>query len=196
MQEGLIIYMEDGLGSVTEVTNWHGTVRRAYVYDSFGNIETQTGTLNPTNPFKYTGREIEEETGLYYYRARYYDPEIGRFLNEDPIEFDGGINFYAYVGNNPVNYVDPFGLARQCICEAFGAGLTTWYVVVLREICLDDCGKITKKFFCVLTIQSNSNHLARILNREFCREFPGIAATRECGFEYFKDSYFGSRFDL
>ena len=107
------IYMQDGLGSVTEVTNWHGTVRRAYVHDSFGNIETQTGTLNPSNPFKYTGRELEEETGLYYYRARFYDPEIGRFLNEDPIGFAGGINFYAYVSNNPINFIDPWGL-REC----------------------------------------------------------------------------------
>ena len=104
------IYMEDGLGSITEVTNWHGNVRRAYVYDSFGNTATQTGTLNPTNPFKYTGRELEEETGLYYYRARFYDPEIGRFINEDPIGFEGdGLNLYAYVKNNPINRTDPFG---------------------------------------------------------------------------------------
>src|SRR5262249_18756836 len=57
----------------------------------------------------FTGREFDSESGLLYYRARYYDPKIGRFISEDPITFDGGINFYAYVGNNPINLTDPFG---------------------------------------------------------------------------------------
>ena len=117
------IYMEDGIGSITEVTDWHGNVRRAYVYDSFGNTAIQTGTLNPTNPFKYTGRELDEETGLYYYRARYYDPEIGRFLQEDPIGFEGGdINLYVYVSNNPVNLTDPLGLRGIVPFFPYGPG--------------------------------------------------------------------------
>jgi len=53
---------------------------------------------------------MDEENGLLYMRARYYDPEVGRFINKDPIGFEGGINFYSYVGNNPVNYSDPKGL--------------------------------------------------------------------------------------
>ena len=57
-------------------------------------------------------RESDPETGLYYYRARYYDPAPGRFLNEDPVGFDAGPNFYRYVSNNPVNEVDPSGLAE------------------------------------------------------------------------------------
>jgi RHS repeat-associated protein len=55
-------------------------------------------------------REYDSETGLYYYRARYYEPKFGRFIGEDPIRFDGGMNFYAYVGNNPVTYTDSTGL--------------------------------------------------------------------------------------
>ncbi len=62
------------------------------------------------NPFRYTGREYDAESGLYYYRARYYDPALGRFLSEDPIGLEGGINPYAYVGNDPVNNRDPSGL--------------------------------------------------------------------------------------
>jgi RHS repeat-associated protein len=58
---------------------------------------------------KFTGRELDSESGLYYYRARYYDPYLGRFISEDPIGFDGGINFYAYVDNNPLNATDPSG---------------------------------------------------------------------------------------
>jgi RHS repeat-associated protein len=60
--------------------------------------------------YGYTGREQDEYTGLYYYRARFYDPQIGRFISEDPIGFRGGINWYAYVGNNPLGFTDPLGL--------------------------------------------------------------------------------------
>jgi len=59
----------------------------------------------------FTGREWDPETGLYYYRARYYDPKIGRFISEDPIGFAAGTNFYNYVENNPVRYTDPYGLS-------------------------------------------------------------------------------------
>ena len=55
-------------------------------------------------------REFDPETSLYYYRARYYDPAIGRFASEDPIKFWGGNNFYAYIHNNAVNFGDPYGL--------------------------------------------------------------------------------------
>jgi RHS repeat-associated protein len=62
------------------------------------------------NSFRYTGRESDLETGLYYYRARYYDPNAGRFLSEDPLGSGGGLNFYRYVGNSSHNLRDPFGL--------------------------------------------------------------------------------------
>ena len=60
-------------------------------------------------PFRYTGREFDAETGLMYYRARYYDSATGRFLSEDPLGFGGGNNFYPYVGNNPTDFSDPDG---------------------------------------------------------------------------------------
>jgi RHS repeat-associated protein len=85
--------------------------RTKYTYDSFGNITSSTGSL--VSPFRYTGREWDSETGLYYYRARYYDSSVGRFLSEDPIKFLGGIDFYAYVKNSVPNTFDPLGLA-QC----------------------------------------------------------------------------------
>ena len=62
------------------------------------------------NPYTYTAREYDPETGLYYYRARYYDAAAGRFLQEDPFGFGAGVNFYAYVNNNPINLIDPMGL--------------------------------------------------------------------------------------
>ena len=72
---------------------------------------TVTGEISD-NPFQYTGRE-NDGTGLYYYRARYYSPELQRFISEDPIGLAGGdVNFFAYVGNDPVNWVDQLGLTR------------------------------------------------------------------------------------
>ena len=105
---GTYFYHADGLGSITSLTDTHRQLAASYVYDSFGNLTASTGTI--TNPFQYTGREFDSETGLYYYRARYYDPTAGRFLSEDPIRFTGGSNFYGYTRNNPINFADPQGL--------------------------------------------------------------------------------------
>ena len=72
-------------------------------------------------PYAFTGREWDAESGLYYYRARYYDPKIGRFMSEDPVGFAGGSNFYVYVGNRAPNFTDPYGLcavspeAQECL---------------------------------------------------------------------------------
>ncbi|MGB7229083.1 MAG: RHS repeat-associated core domain-containing protein [Candidatus Acidiferrales bacterium] len=101
-------YEQDGLGSVTSLTVANGSVVQSYTYDSFGNTTNSSGSL--TNFFRYTGRELDTETNLYFYRARYYDPTTGRFLGEDPIQFEGDINFYVYVVNDPVDGTDPFGL--------------------------------------------------------------------------------------
>ncbi|MGA7802561.1 MAG: RHS repeat-associated core domain-containing protein, partial [Gammaproteobacteria bacterium] len=61
----------------------------------------------PTNDLKYTGREASPDTGLYYYRARYYDPSLGRFISEDPMGFTAGMDFYVYGNDDPVNVNDP-----------------------------------------------------------------------------------------
>jgi RHS repeat-associated protein len=100
-------YEQDGLSSVTTLSGPAGAVVNSYSYDAFGNLTASTSLL--TNPFHYTGRDFDSETGLRYYRARYYDSKFGRFVSEDPIAYDGGINFYSYVGNNPQNFIDPSG---------------------------------------------------------------------------------------
>jgi RHS repeat-associated protein len=101
-------YEQDGLGSVTSLTNTSGTVAQSYTFDSFGDTTNSSGSI--ANPFRYTGRDFDSETGLYYYRARYYDPTDGRFVNEDPLRFAEGESFYLYVRGNPTNLVDPTGL--------------------------------------------------------------------------------------
>ena len=88
-----------------------GGVANTYTYDSFGNVTSFTGTLG--NPFRYTGRESDPESGLNYNRARYYTPTSGRFISEDPIKFNGGVDFYAYAHNNPAVLIDPLGLCDK-----------------------------------------------------------------------------------
>jgi RHS repeat-associated protein len=115
-------YHSDGLGSITGLTDGTGAQASTYSYDSFGNLMAATGNI--INPFRYTAREFDSETGLMYYRARYYDPVVGRFLSQDPIGFNSGMNSYAYVFNNPLTFVDPLGLdaltddpaVRKCMC--------------------------------------------------------------------------------
>jgi RHS repeat-associated protein len=102
--------LADQLGTVRDVVDGNGVVVNHLVYDSFGNIESESNGAVDFR-FGYTGREFDEESGQYYYRARYYDAGVGRFLSEDPISFKGGdANLYRYVGNSSIVAVDPSGL--------------------------------------------------------------------------------------
>jgi RHS repeat-associated protein len=96
----------DHLGSVVRVTDSAGAPILSREYDPWGTL--LQGSTAPG--YAYTGREWDPESGLYYYRARYYDSKVGRFISQDPIGFRAGLNFYAYVGSSPVNYSDPLGL--------------------------------------------------------------------------------------
>jgi len=109
---GFFYYHADHQGSITHLTDSSGLVANSYQYDSYGRTLTVSETL--PQPFTYTGREFDNESGLYYYRARYFDSQTGRFLSEDPIRFRGGDqSLYVYVFNNPVNFGDPSGLQRS-----------------------------------------------------------------------------------
>ncbi len=103
-------YHADGLGSIIAITNSAGQVVQRYEYDSFCAI-TYSQDAAFKQPYTYTAREYDQESGLYYYRARYYDAKIGRFITQDPIGFAGGdVNFYVMVINNPLRFIDPWGL--------------------------------------------------------------------------------------
>ena len=128
-------YHADGLGSIIAITDSYGRVVQKYEYNSFGEI-TYIQDPNFVQPYTYTGREYDTESGLYYYRARYYDAKIGRFLQRDPIlapinlttvglsqpinkniwllpyviGYPKLLQPYAYAGSNPINFVDPEGL--------------------------------------------------------------------------------------
>jgi RHS repeat-associated protein len=102
--------LADHQGTVRDLIDDGGNVVNHINYDSFGRLVSESA---PTFDFRYgyTGRERDSETGLEYYRARYYDSAVGRFVSEDPIGFAAGdSNLTRYVGNSPTNFVDPSGL--------------------------------------------------------------------------------------
>ena len=104
-------YLSDILGSSLALTDSTGTIQTQYSYDPFG--DTGTSGQASANPYQFTGRE-NDGTGLYYYRARYYNPTLQRFIAQDPIGFSGGdANFFSYVLNNPSSRNDPLGLESE-----------------------------------------------------------------------------------
>ncbi|MGH9904915.1 MAG: RHS repeat-associated core domain-containing protein, partial [Pyrinomonadaceae bacterium] len=125
-------FLSDHLGTTRGLADASGNVTSSLSYDSFGNIAGGSASTRYT----YTGREIDSDTSVMYYRARWYDPEQGRFISEDPIELRGGLNFYQYVRNNPLSLVDPLGLQerrapdpsndRKYNCMGWGLGIKDW----------------------------------------------------------------------
>ena len=118
-------YHDNSIGSVAALTNSGGDVVERYIYDAYGKTVildadgvTELERSVVGNPYRFTGRRFDEESGLYFYRARYLDPGTGRFLQRDPKGYVDGLNLYEYVGSNPVNYIDPFGRQEK------GAGPT------------------------------------------------------------------------
>ncbi len=111
--EGTAWYLTDRLGSVRDLADGSGELIAHVDYGSYGNVIEMTHG-DSLDRFLFTGREYEAETDFYYYRARFYDPESGRFLSQDPLGFDGGdANLYRYVSNSPLNGTDPSGLTSS-----------------------------------------------------------------------------------
>ena len=123
-------YHQNALWSVEAITNSAGTPVERYTYDAYGLVTVTNGTFTPVppnawgtphsaigNPWMFTGRELDEETGLYFYRARYYDTGKGRFLQRDPLEYIDGTNTYEYVKDRPTFATDPSGLQTYKCCE-------------------------------------------------------------------------------
>jgi RHS repeat-associated protein len=99
----------DGLGSIVAISDIAKNIVARYSYDAFGSLNSTAPEFG--SAYAFTGREWDLELGLYYYRARYYDPMEGRFISKDPIGFAGGdVNVYRYVGNDVVMRTDSFGL--------------------------------------------------------------------------------------
>ena len=113
--EGRQYYLFDGLGSVVDLMRPDGALQARYQYDAWGNLRSTAGSS--FNVFGFTGHERDEATGLYYFKARYYDPETGRFLTEDPFggtrEQPPSLHQYLYAYQNPTVYTDPTGRQNE-----------------------------------------------------------------------------------
>jgi len=101
------VYLADALGSVVALTDSSGVISNEYDYEPF-TVVTNIGLS--LNSYKFTARE-DDGTGMYYYRARFFHPALGRFVSEDPLEFVDGPNIYLYVGDHPLDAIDPQGLS-------------------------------------------------------------------------------------
>jgi RHS repeat-associated protein len=102
---GVLYYLTDHLRSTSALADANGSLVESDAYDSFGN-----GPGSGLTRYTYTGREYDSDTKLFYSRSRWYDPQLGRFLSEDPITFIGGLNHFVYADNDPTDKIDPWGL--------------------------------------------------------------------------------------
>ena len=103
-------YTADGNKNISELVDATGNIAAHYEYDPFGKINTQNGAYAANNPFRFSSEYFDDETGLVYYNYRYYSPELGRWINRDPIGERGGVNLYIMVDNSPINKTDLLGL--------------------------------------------------------------------------------------
>ena len=115
-EKGEYIYRKNAQGDITHIVDYCENVVAEYAYDAWGNctIVKDTAGVAEVNPFRYRGYYYDVETGLYYLKTRYYDPEVGRFISQDDVSYldpnsINGLNLYAYCLNNPIMGVDPTG---------------------------------------------------------------------------------------
>jgi RHS repeat-associated protein len=110
---GYTYYHADGNGNITCLIDGTQTVVARYLYDPYGKILDQSGSMADANLYRFSSKEFHANSGLVYYLYRFYDPGLQRWPNRDPIEEEGGVNLYTAVSNDPVNLLDPLGLSDE-----------------------------------------------------------------------------------
>jgi len=130
-------YLYDGKGNVTSLIDSAQATVAQYVYDPFGRVMKKTGTLD--QPFQFSTKQYDAETGHNYYGYRFYSPQLGRWINRDPIEEAGGVNMYQAMGNNPVNWIDPSGLLIWVCSRPTKAGLFN-HAYIYDDVTKTCCG--------------------------------------------------------
>ena len=162
-----VYYQVDGLGSTRNITDINGDVVVEYTFDAYGNLINQVGDSD--NNYLFTGEQFDNEIGLNYNRARYYDPNTGRFISRDPFEgfndMPVTLHDYLYAGNNPINFVDPSGelleyaarlgvlSAKILAARAAANGIAAIETLIFSAICspssLDDIKSAQLNFFII-----------------------------------------------
>jgi RHS repeat-associated protein len=104
-------YFADGNGNITAMLDASQNSVASYRYDPFGNLISSSGTLAGANVYRFSSKEFHAPSALYYHLFRFYDPGLQKWVNQDPLRERGGLNLYGFVANDPVNFVDPYGLA-------------------------------------------------------------------------------------
>jgi RHS repeat-associated protein len=149
-QPKIFYYEADGLGSITSLTDPTAAVAATYTYDSFGFLTGSTGIA--TNWLRYTARQFDSDTALYYYRARYYDPTTGHFLSEDPNRDGIAGSLYSYVDNSPLGYTDALGEDPQAPGLFIGPNVTPHHITQFNNSLADALNRLNnsdcRKIFC------------------------------------------------
>jgi RHS repeat-associated protein len=131
---GNAFYHADANGNITMLVNSSQAVVAKYLYDAFGNVLSASGLLANANRYQFSSKEKDLNSGLVYYLYRFCDPNLQRWLNEDPIGELGGINLYDFVANNPNSLIDPFGLMRKCDCAKLRAQIYRKALGLLKDL--------------------------------------------------------------
>lgn len=143
----------DGNGNITGLLDNSGNAAAKYEYSPFGELLRREGGYAKDNPFQWSTKWTDRETSLVYYGLRYYSPMSGRFINQDPIGEQGGLNLYGFVLNNPVNFVDVLGNAcysyREIIEERYEDSMGNVYneYIKITQVCFNDMGAFNYSSF-------------------------------------------------
>ncbi len=168
-------YHRNVLGAIMEITDLNQVVVVSYRYDPYGNVTiTRGGSSHTTDPlgqhWTFTGRFLDDESGLLYYRARFYDPRLGRFIHRDPLGYLSGPSLYQYALNTPTNYIDPagttsvsvggvgeFAAAIAHVTEIVANLMKLVKLVTLEKIC--DCGTTTVTLTMTVHVEAGAGGL-------------------------------------
>jgi len=160
-ESGVYYYHFDNNGNVEQIVNAiNGAPVAQYGYEAFGSAEHVVESAPFDNQFRFSTKYVDDETGLVYYGYRYYSPELGRWLTRDPLEEEGGLNLYAFVGNNPTGDIDPLGKFSWLKFVACFTGMSMNQVSALR-------GGVTKEMLTDPLVQKEVTKEIANLKRQY-----------------------------
>jgi RHS repeat-associated protein len=165
----------DGNGNVGQVIDAStSTIAGSYQYDPFGNLIKSDGAYADDNPFRFSTKYHDDETGLVYYGYRYYSAELGRWISRDPLGEEGGNNLHSYVNNNPTNFYDYLGLKSKKECERYNVEFKR----LLKEYgdAFEKLSRITEKLWEINELYRDTQNIETPPNieQEFDIEFAGM----------------------